>query len=88
LLSEVIPNGRILSQEEGIVEYKGVQYILGTRNLKQKKRLLESLNLLNLSDSLIVDLRFNKQIIIKTYKKRPGLRKLEPGPENEQSRRR
>ena len=79
LLSEVIPRARIISQEEGIIEYDGVQYILGTHGLKKKKHLIESLNLLALEDSFIVDLRFNKQIIIKTIKKEPKSKKLESG---------
>ena len=88
LLSEVIPQGRIISQEEGIIEYKGVQYILGSNDLKEKKHLIESLNLLDLEDSFVIDLRFNKQVIIKTIKSRPRFKKLESGPENLQSRRR
>ncbi len=64
-LNEVIPDARILSHEEGIIEYKGVQYILGTNNLKKRKRLIESLKLLDFESPCVVDLRFNTQIIIK-----------------------
>ncbi len=65
LLSEVIPGGKIISREEGIIVYKGARYILGTNDLMRKKHLLESLGLLNIEDSLIIDLRFSRQIIIK-----------------------
>lgn len=82
-LNEVIPQSRIISHEEGIIEYKEVQYILGTNNLKKRKYLIESLNLLDLESSCIVDLRFNTQIIIR---KGPG--KNKSGSKNMQSRRR
>ncbi len=83
-LAEVIPEARILSQEEGIIEYKGVQYILGTHNLKRKKYLIESLNLVDLESPCVVDLRFNTQVIIKGG---PSFKKRKPGPEDMQSRR-
>ncbi|OPX17775.1 hypothetical protein BXT86_04735 [candidate division WOR-3 bacterium 4484_100] len=75
LLSEVIPGGKIISLEEGIVSYKGVQYIFGTNDLKRKKYLLESLGLLNIEDSLIIDLRFSRQIIIKKRRTEIGKRR-------------
>jgi hypothetical protein len=68
LLSEVIPQARIVSQEEGIIEYQGVHYILGTHDLKRKQSLIQSLDLLGLKDSFIVDMRFNRQIIIRIDK--------------------
>ncbi|MGB3341000.1 MAG: hypothetical protein WBB37_05915 [bacterium] len=69
-LEEVIPQARILSQDEGIVEYKGIEYILGVHNLEKKKRLIESLDLLNIQGPCVVDLRFKTQVVIK---QEPGL---------------
>ena len=71
-LEQVIPQARILSQEEGIVEYKGIEYILGTHGLVKKKRLIEALDLLNIPGPCIVDLRFKTQVVIK---QEPGLLK-------------
>lgn len=87
LLSEVIPQARIVSQEDGIIEYKGVRYILGTNDLKRKQSLIKSLNLLSLEDSFVVDLRFNRQIIIKINKKGPAFQETDSGLKNLQSRR-
>ncbi|KPJ72407.1 hypothetical protein AMJ52_06405 [candidate division TA06 bacterium DG_78] len=64
----MIPQARIVSQEEGILEYQGVHYILGTHDLKRKQSLIRSLDLLSLKDSFIVDMRFNRQIIIRIDK--------------------
>jgi hypothetical protein len=64
-LDEVIPGGEVISREEGIVMYKGVQYILGTSELQMKKRLLEKLNLLQVDDTSVVDLSYHGQIIIR-----------------------
>lgn len=72
-----------MSQEDGVVEYKGVHYILGTNDLKRKQSLIRSLNLLSLEDSFVVDMRFNRQLIIKINKKG----KPESVPKNLQSRR-
>jgi len=69
-LEEVIPQARILSQDEGIVEYKGIEYMLGVHNLEKKKRLIESLDLLNIQGPCVVDLRFKTQVVIK---QEPGL---------------
>lgn len=80
LLEEVIPQARIISQEEGIVEYKGVEYILGVHDLKKKKQLIESLDLLNIEGSGVVDLRFKTQVVIK---QEPG-RNNKTGSENTQ----
>ena len=63
-LEEVIPQARILSHEEGIVEDRGVEYILGVTSLVEKKRLIESLDLLNIPGPCVVNLRFKKQVII------------------------
>lgn len=78
-LEEVISGARIVSQEEGIIEYNGVQFILGTHDLKKRKRLIESLRLIDLDSSCVVDLRFNTQIIIK---RGPSLNPHKPGPED------
>lgn len=87
-LSEVIPQGRILSREDGIIEYNGVRYIIGTDDLLRKKHLLKSLNLLNLQDSVIVDLRFRSQILIKNGKQGSRFHSIESDPESKQLRRR
>lgn len=82
LLSEVIPKGKTISEDEGIIEYKGVEYILGTHDLIRKRELIKSLKLLNLGDSVIVDMRFDKQIIIRTTKREVKIKKLESGSKN------
>lgn len=64
-LEEVIPKGKILSQEEGIVEYNNVYYIMGTHDLKERKYRLEMLNLIDLEAGYTVDLRFDSQVILK-----------------------
>ncbi len=74
-LQEVIPLGTVVSQEEGIIEYKGVQYILGTNELQAKKHLLKKLNLLGLEDTLIVDLSYHGQIIIRESTAHDALRR-------------
>ncbi len=80
-LEEVIPGARIISQEDGIIEYRELQFILGTNNLRKRKYLIELLNLLELESPCIVDLRFDTQVIIK---KRPGLNKQSrSGPKND-----
>jgi hypothetical protein len=68
VLNEVIPKGEIVSEEDGIVEYKGVRYILGTNDLKKKRRLLEKLNLLEIEERLVIDLSYSGQIILKAKK--------------------
>ncbi len=65
MLEEVIPEGNVVSRVDGIVEYKGVQYILGTNDLKMKKYLLEKLNLLDIEEVVVVDMRFRGQIILR-----------------------
>jgi hypothetical protein len=68
VLSEVIPGGKIVSEEDGIIEYKGVRYILGTNDLRKKRRLLEKLNLLGIKETLVVDLSYRGQIILRDKK--------------------
>ncbi len=65
LLEEVIPEAGIVSQEEGIIEFKGIRFILGVNNLALRKRLIDSLELYKLIGSFIVDLKFDNQIIIR-----------------------
>ncbi len=65
MLEEVIPEGNVVSRVDGIVEYKGVQYILGTNDLKMKKYLLEKLNLLDVEEVVVIDMRFRGQIILR-----------------------
>jgi hypothetical protein len=65
LLDEVIPDGRIVSHEEGIVEYQNVRYIMGTHDLLRKKDLIERLKLLDLEGPATVDVRFDTQVIIR-----------------------
>jgi hypothetical protein len=64
-LEEIIPEGRIISQEEGVIEYKGAQFILGTHDLKQRKGLIEKLKLLDLEGPCVIDMRFDTQVIIR-----------------------
>jgi hypothetical protein len=64
-LEEVIPSGNVISREEGIIEYKGVQFILGTNDLDTKRYLLNKLSLLTIEDTLVVDLSYHGQIIIR-----------------------
>jgi len=64
-LEQVIPQARIISQEEGIVEYKGIEFMLGVHDLKKRKHLIESLNLLELQGPCVVDLRFKTQVVIR-----------------------
>ena len=68
VLNEVIPEGEIVSEEDGIVDYKGVRYVLGTNDLKKKRRLLEKLNLLEIEETLVVDLSYSGQIILRAKK--------------------
>ncbi|MCK4940801.1 hypothetical protein KAS45_01800 [candidate division WOR-3 bacterium] len=68
VLDEVIPEGEVVSREDGIVEYKGVRYVLGTNDLKKKKHLLQKLNLLGIEETLVIDLSYSGQIILKAKK--------------------
>lgn len=74
-LEEIIPAGEVIAGEEGIVVYKGVHYILGTSDLVAKKRLLEKLNLLGIEDTLVIDLSYHGQIIVRTEKAHDALRR-------------
>jgi hypothetical protein len=74
-LDEVIPEGEVISREEGIVLYKGVQYVLGTNDLQTKRRLLEKLNLLEVNDNFVVDLSYHGQIILRADQAQNELRR-------------
>jgi hypothetical protein len=65
ILSEVIPEGEVVSEAEGIIEHQGVRYLLGTNDLKMKKHLLQKLNLLDVSETLTVDMRYAGQVILR-----------------------
>jgi hypothetical protein len=65
VLEEVIPEGRIVSHEDGVVEYRSVYFILGNHDLYKRKKLLERISYNEMQGPCIVDLRFNSQIIIK-----------------------
>jgi len=74
-LDEVIPAGEVVSVEEGIVEYKGVHYVLGTNDLEKKRNLLQKLDLLNIDEKLTVDLSYNGQVIIRADEAHEELRR-------------
>ena len=74
-LEEVIPSGKVISKEEGVIEFKGVQYILGTNDLESKRRLLDKLSLLEIEDTLVVDLSYHGQIIIRDRVAHDALRR-------------
>jgi len=74
-LNEVIPAGEVVSVEEGIVEYKGVHYVLGTNDLERKRNLLQKLDLLNIDEKLIIDLSYDGQVIIRAEEAHEGLRR-------------
>lgn len=64
-LEDVIPEGRIVSQEDGIIEYRSVYYILGNHDLYKRRKLLEKISYNETQGPCIVDMRFNSQIIIR-----------------------
>lgn len=65
LLEEVIPDGRIISHEDGVIAYRGTVYICGTHDLSRRKKLLRAIPPEAIDSLCVVDLRFNSQIIIK-----------------------
>jgi hypothetical protein len=65
VLEELIPEGRIISHEEGIVEYQGVYYVFGTHDLHSRNKLLKSLPEDVIQNPCIVDMRFDSQVIIR-----------------------
>ena len=65
LLEEILPEANVIDQEEGIVEFKRIRFVLGASNLALRKKLIDSLELYQLSGSFIVDLKYDNQIIIR-----------------------
>jgi len=63
---DVIPEAKVLSEVDGIIEYQGVRFYLGTGRLNEKKAYIDSLKLYELGDRMEVDMRFSRQIIIRT----------------------
>jgi len=64
-LDEVIPGGTVVSSVDGVVEYKGVRYLLSTNDLRMKKHLLEKMNLMETGETMVVDMRYRGQIILR-----------------------
>lgn len=64
-LKEVIPEAKILSETEGVIDYEGKRFILGLNNYKKKRDIINDLNLLKLRGNLEIDLRFNRQVIVR-----------------------
>lgn len=64
-LKEVLPEAQIVSETEGIIEYEGKKFILGYNDFKRKKDIINKLNLLKLQGNLEIDLRFNRQVIVR-----------------------
>ncbi len=64
-LSDVIPDAVIVSRSEGIVEYKGKRFILGGKDFKKKKEIIERLKLLEIEGSVEIDLHFKRQVIVR-----------------------
>jgi hypothetical protein len=75
MLEEVIPEGEVVSAVDGIIEYKGVQYILGTTDLRKKRHLLDKLNLLEVEEIGVIDMRYRGQIILRNEKAYDVLRR-------------
>jgi len=63
---DVIPEAKVLSEVDGIIEYQGVRFYLGTGRLNEKMAYIDSLKLYELGDRMEVDMRFSRQIIIRT----------------------
>lgn len=64
-LDEVIPEARIISETEGIIEYNGKKFILGLADLSRKRELINLLRLDTISGYTVVDMRFRRQIIVR-----------------------
>ncbi|MEO0161558.1 MAG: hypothetical protein ABIL39_06390 [candidate division WOR-3 bacterium] len=64
-LMEVLPGAEIISESEGILEYRGKKFIVGLDNLKKKKEYIEMLRLDTLEGYKIIDLRYRRQIIVR-----------------------
>jgi len=64
-LKEVLPEAQIISESEGIIEYGGKKFILGQNDFKRKKEIIYKLDLLKLPGHLEIDLRFDRQVIVR-----------------------
>ncbi|MEO0184432.1 MAG: hypothetical protein ABIL22_00995 [candidate division WOR-3 bacterium] len=64
-IKEVIPDAKIISESEGIIEYEGIKFILGQTDFERKKNLIRDLRLDELNGVAEVDMRFRKQIIVR-----------------------
>lgn len=64
-LNEVIPGARILSETDGIIEYDGKKFILGLDELNRKRDLINRLRLDTIAESVVIDMRFRRQIIVR-----------------------
>jgi hypothetical protein len=64
-LGEVIPEARIISETEGIIEYNGKRLLLGLNDLNRKKELIKTLKLDTISEYTVIDMRFRRQIILR-----------------------
>ncbi|MEO0124121.1 MAG: hypothetical protein ABIL69_08990 [candidate division WOR-3 bacterium] len=64
-LNEVIPEARIISETEGIIEYEGKKFILGLNDLNRKRELINILRLDTISGYTVVDMRFRREIIVR-----------------------
>ncbi len=65
LLGEVVPQAKIRSETEGIIELEGMTIYLGRNDLKRKQFLIDSLDLLASSGCTEIDMRFAGQIILR-----------------------
>ncbi|MEO0225473.1 MAG: hypothetical protein ABIL05_00820 [candidate division WOR-3 bacterium] len=54
-----------IDSSSGIYEYAGKRLIIGGGNLVERKKLIDSLQLLDLPPDFEIDLRFKNQIILK-----------------------
>lgn len=65
ILEEVIPDGKVVSETDGIVEYRHNRYILGTHDLARRMRLIHKLKLADLPGPAVIDMRYDSQVIIR-----------------------
>jgi len=78
LLEEVLSDGRVISHEDGLIEWRGVYYLFGTHDLHRRWELLQAIPSEAIDSPCVVDMRFNSQIIIK---KGPVNERLWSGPD-------
>jgi len=65
LLNEVVPQAKIRSETEGIIELEGTTIYLGRNDLKRKQFLIDSLDLLAPGGYAEIDMRCAGQIILR-----------------------